>query len=76
MAVEIPFIEVYIMFQLLVIFKSQTDPRVRHLTNVHARESWRHTSYLSDKAQAVIAGLGPFGYTGTLLRSQVELGSS
>ncbi len=34
-----------------------------HITNVHARESFRHHSYLSDKAVAVVAGLGVFGYT-------------
>ncbi|KAK3192317.1 Catabolic 3-dehydroquinase 2 [Lecanicillium sp. MT-2017a] len=34
-----------------------------HVTNVHAREVFRHHSYLSDKAEAVICGLGVFGYT-------------
>lgn len=33
-----------------------------HITNVHKREAFRHHSYLSDKAEAVIAGLGTFGY--------------
>ncbi|RJT85289.1 type II 3-dehydroquinate dehydratase [Cryobacterium melibiosiphilum] len=33
-----------------------------HLTNVHAREPFRHHSYLSDIAQAVIVGAGPLGY--------------
>ncbi|KAJ6460911.1 catabolic 3-dehydroquinase [Mycena sanguinolenta] len=33
-----------------------------HVSNVHAREEWRHHSYLSDKAVAVIAGLGVKGY--------------
>jgi 3-dehydroquinate dehydratase-2 len=33
-----------------------------HLSNVHARESFRHHSYFSDKAQAVICGLGAHGY--------------
>lgn len=33
-----------------------------HLSNVHAREPFRHTSYLSDIAVGVIAGLGPIGY--------------
>lgn len=33
-----------------------------HITNVHAREEFRHRSYLSDKAEAVICGLGIHGY--------------
>ncbi|MCF9035086.1 type II 3-dehydroquinate dehydratase [Acinetobacter nectaris] len=33
-----------------------------HLSNVHARETFRHHSYLSDKAQGVICGLGAYGY--------------
>lgn len=33
-----------------------------HLSNTHARESFRHHSYFSDIAQGVIAGLGPGGY--------------
>jgi len=37
-----------------------------HISNVHAREPFRHHSYLSDKAQAVIAGLGAYGYVAAL----------
>ncbi|KAM0454011.1 hypothetical protein ACHAO4_004759 [Trichoderma viride] len=37
-----------------------------HVSNVHAREPWRKHSYLSDKAQAVICGLGVFGYTAAI----------
>ena len=33
-----------------------------HLSNVHARESFRHHSYFSDMATAVICGLGAEGY--------------
>lgn len=34
-----------------------------HLSNVHAREPFRHHSYLSDIAVSVICGLGADGYT-------------
>lgn len=37
-----------------------------HLSNVHKREGFRHHSYLADKAQGVIAGLGPYGYEAAL----------
>lgn len=33
-----------------------------HLSNVHAREDFRQTSYLSDVALGVITGLGARGY--------------
>jgi len=33
-----------------------------HLSNVHAREPFRHHSYFSDLAQGVICGLGAQGY--------------
>lgn len=33
-----------------------------HLSNVHAREPFRHHSYLSDVAAGVILGLGAIGY--------------
>jgi 3-dehydroquinate dehydratase-2 len=33
-----------------------------HISNVHKREAFRHHSYLSNKAEAVICGLGVYGY--------------
>ena len=33
-----------------------------HLSNVYARESFRHQSMLSDQAQAVLCGMGAYGY--------------
>ncbi len=37
-----------------------------HLSNVYARESFRHHSFLADKAIAVISGLGAAGYEAAL----------
>jgi 3-dehydroquinate dehydratase-2 len=33
-----------------------------HISNVHKREEFRHLSYFSGIAEAVICGLGPSGY--------------
>jgi 3-dehydroquinate dehydratase-2 len=33
-----------------------------HLSNVHARESFRHRSYIAPAARGVIAGFGPLSY--------------
>lgn len=34
-----------------------------HLSNVHKREEFRHHSFVSPQATAIIAGAGAFGYT-------------
>ncbi|MES2884981.1 MAG: type II 3-dehydroquinate dehydratase [Pseudomonadota bacterium] len=47
-----------------------------HLSNVYARESFRHHSYLSDKAIGVIVGFGPKGYRLSLLALHEHLASS
>jgi len=46
-----------------------------HVSNIHKRESFRHHSYVSQRADGVIAGFGVEGYSlairrmGTLLKS-------
>lgn len=47
-----------------------------HLSNVHARESFRHHSYLSDKAVGVICGLGADGYQFALEYALKQLAST
>ena len=44
-----------------------------HLSNVHAREQFRHHSYLSDVAQGVICGLGTQGYSYALESASIYL---
>lgn len=39
-----------------------------HISNVHKREAFRHNSYVSLRADGVIAGLGTQGYTLALRR--------
>ena len=39
-----------------------------HLSNIHQREEFRHLSYVSKVAGAVIAGCGPQGYAFALQR--------
>ena len=34
-----------------------------HISNPHLRESFRHVSYISSVVDAVVAGLGPDGYS-------------
>jgi 3-dehydroquinate dehydratase-2 len=44
-----------------------------HLSNVHAREAFRHHSYLADIAIGSIVGLGPLGYRLGLLAAHERL---
>lgn len=37
-----------------------------HISNVYRREAFRHHSYLSVRADAVVAGMGTFGYVASL----------
>jgi 3-dehydroquinate dehydratase-2 len=46
-----------------------------HLTNVHRREAFRHRSYFSDLAHAVICGFGPRGYRYALAQAIDYLGA-
>lgn len=42
---------------------SVTTPAVEvHISNIHARESFRHHSYLTSRCKGIIAGLGLRGY--------------
>jgi 3-dehydroquinate dehydratase-2 len=47
-----------------------------HISNVHAREEFRRHSYLSDKAQGTIVGLGVSGYRLALLHILATLAES
>ncbi|MCE2461322.1 MAG: type II 3-dehydroquinate dehydratase [Pseudomonadales bacterium] len=44
-----------------------------HLSNVHAREAFRHHSYFSDIAEGVVAGLGAKGYEYALAAAMTRL---
>ncbi|RYH03853.1 type II 3-dehydroquinate dehydratase [Salipiger sp. IMCC34102] len=45
-----------------------------HISNIHKREAFRHHSYVSARADAVIAGLGTEGYAAALRRLMQLLG--
>lgn len=46
-----------------------------HISNVHAREEFRHHSYLSAKALGVIVGFGLDGYSFALAKAAIFLKS-
>ncbi len=46
-----------------------------HVSNVHRREAFRHHSYVSQRADGVIAGLGTQGYTLALRRVATLIGA-
>lgn len=46
-----------------------------HLSNVHAREAFRHHSYFSDVAYGVICGLGAYGYKAAMQAAKKEFES-
>ncbi|MEO0918623.1 MAG: type II 3-dehydroquinate dehydratase, partial [Pseudomonadota bacterium] len=45
-----------------------------HISNIHAREAFRHHSYVSKRADGVIAGLGVEGYVFAVQRLGTLLG--
>ena len=47
-----------------------------HLSNVHAREPFRHHSYFSDVAAGVITGLGALGYELAMRAALARIGTS
>lgn len=46
-----------------------------HISNVHKREAFRHLSYVSLRAEGVIAGFGTEGYLLALRRMRTLVGS-
>ncbi len=47
-----------------------------HISNIHAREEFRHHSYISAAATGVIVGLGPQGYLFALEALATRLGDA
>jgi 3-dehydroquinate dehydratase-2 len=47
-----------------------------HISNIHAREEFRHHSYISAVATGVIVGLGPQGYLFALEALASRLGEA
>ena len=53
-----------------------TVPTVEiHMTNIHQRETFRHNSYVSKAAKAVIAGFGIGGYALAIMGLAVLVGA-
>jgi 3-dehydroquinate dehydratase-2 len=46
-----------------------------HVTNIHARESFRHASYVSKVAKAVVCGFGAHGYALAISGLAVMIGA-
>ena len=46
-----------------------------HISNIHKREAFRHHSFVSTRAEAVIAGCGPHGYELALRHLAVSAGA-
>lgn len=46
-----------------------------HISNIHKREEFRHHSYVSQRAEGVIAGFGTEGYMLSLRRMATLLGA-
>ncbi len=47
-----------------------------HMSNIHAREPFRHHSFLSDKAAGVVVGFGAYGYDLALMACIRQLSQS
>lgn len=47
-----------------------------HITNIHRREAFRHHSYVSTRAEGVIAGFGTEGYLFALRRMATLIGGN
>lgn len=47
-----------------------------HISNIHRREAFRHRSYISQRADGVIAGFGTDGYALALRRMAALVGSA
>jgi len=47
-----------------------------HISNIFAREKFRHHSYLADVANGIITGVGSYGYTAALMAAIQYLNQS